>query len=224
VTPKVTAQKKGEMPVYRGIFTTVEDAEASGKPLCVVPSDDGNVYEIRKNEIGRFVTPARNTRGLSSVRAGFIPALPPIPHSLILQTISFFRTFMDSGKETEALVNVYWDKERQRYYAHAPKQTVSKAQVDAEPADVDTARFIHAAEIHSHNTMPAKFSITDDEDEKAARIYMVIGRLNRLFPDIAARVASGGGFVSIDPNLVTEGAMWPFPQEWLENVTTAANV
>ena len=221
VTPTVTAQKKGEMSAYCGIFTTLEDADNSGKSICFVPSDDGNVYEIRCNEVGRFITKARNTKGLSSIRAGFTPALPHIPYAVICQAVTFFRAFMAAGHETEALVNVYWDKETKDYCPHAPVQIVSKARVEAQPPDIDTERFIHVAEIHSHNTMAAKFSATDDNDEKAARIYMVIGRLNQFFPEISVRIASGGEFVDIEPSLVIEKDGWSFPDEWLKNVTVA---
>jgi len=199
----------------------LEDAENSGKPICLVPSDDGNVYEIRNNEIGRFVTKARTTKGLSSIRAGFTPALLPIPYDIICQVITFFRTFMNAENITEALVNVYWDKEREIYCPHAPVQTVSKALVETVPPDIDTDRFLHVADIHSHNTMAAKFSSTDDDDEKAARIYMVIGRLHQLLPDIAVRVAGGGGFVEIDPASVIEFDGRSFPDQWLKNVSVA---
>ena len=219
VTPKVTAQKKGELSSYRGVFTSVEAAVASGKVISIVPSDDGNVYEIRNNEIGRFVTKARNTKGLSTVRAGFTPALPAIPYAVICQVITFFKSFMNAGHETEALVNVYWDKELSLYHVHAPKQMVSKCQVEAQPADIDPTRYIHVMEIHSHNTMAAKFSPTDDADEKATRLYMVIGRLNQLFPEISVRIASGGSFVEIDPLSVFDGDYVGFPAEWLENIT-----
>ncbi len=46
VIPTVTAQKKGQMPVYKGIFSNEEKALNSGKAITYVPSEDGNVYEI----------------------------------------------------------------------------------------------------------------------------------------------------------------------------------
>lgn len=69
VIPTVTAQKKGQMPVYKGIFSNEEKALNSGKAIAYVPSDDGNVYEIRKNEIGIFRAKANKIRGLTKVRA-----------------------------------------------------------------------------------------------------------------------------------------------------------
>ena len=52
-------------------------------------------------------------------------------------------------------------------------------------------------DIHSHNLMDAYFSSTDNSDEKATRIYAVIGRLDKLFRDISMRISVGGKFVDI---------------------------
>ena len=95
VIPTVTAQKKGQMPVYKGIFSNEEKALNSGKAIAYVPSDDGNVYEIRKNEIGIFRAKANKIRGLTKVRAGFTPALPLIPFDMLSEIIDFFRYFAD---------------------------------------------------------------------------------------------------------------------------------
>ncbi|MDR3278392.1 MAG: Mov34/MPN/PAD-1 family protein [Oscillospiraceae bacterium] len=221
VSPKVTAQKKGESSSYRGVFVNLQDAVASGKTICVVPSNDGHVYEIRSNDVGCFITKANNLAGLSAIRAGFVPALPPIPRTIIDQTVAFFRAFMERGNETEALVNVYWDKLERKYHTHVPRQTVTRVEVKTALADIDGKRFVHVADIHSHNTMPARFSTDDDADEKAARLYIVIGRLDRLFPELSVRIASGGGFLELDPNAVIAPAPSLYPSEWLENVAVA---
>ena len=219
ISPKVTSQKKGVIASYKGIFNTLEEAETSGKAICIVPSDDGNVYEMRKNDVGCFTTKLNCVKGLSKIRAGFTSALPLIPEEFICEAVSFFRSFMNEESETEVLLNLYWNKLTKEYFLYAPKQTVSKYEVKTELSDIDTEKWIHVAEIHSHNSMQAKFSSTDDNDEKASRIYMVIGRLNRLFPTISARVAGGGGFVDIDPNSIIENIMWKYPAEWRSNVT-----
>ena len=52
-------------------------------------------------------------------------------------------------------------------------------------------------DVHSHNTMAARFSKTDDADEQATRLYMVIGRLDRFYPEIRCRFACGGRHVEI---------------------------
>lgn len=213
VTPKVTAQKKGEMPVYKGVFTDPSEAEKSGKPIVLLPSEDGNVYEVRYTKIGRFTAPTKNARGLSRIKAGLVPALPPLPFHMMLQIISFFKSLMNEGMELEALANIYWDTKDQKYYIHIPKQLVGKAHVDARLADVGE-RFVHVMDIHSHNTMKAQFSTIDDDDEKATRIYAVIGRLDKYFPDISVRISVGGKYVPIDPSLVFDEIHIEFPDYW----------
>lgn len=227
VKPKITAQSKG-IAGYKGVFATVEEAEASKKPICVLPARDGHVYEIRCNEVGRFVTRAENVVELSEISAGFQPALPPIPFGLFAQTLSFFRHFMETGHEAEAMVHAYWDKALREYKIVAPMQTVSQAYISVTvlpDESLDEERYIHVADIHSHNSMPAFFSGIDDADERATRIYIVVGRLDRPIPQIRARVSNGGRFLSIDPGLVME-TMPPdisvdFPPEWTAAVHMA---
>ena len=89
VKPRVTAQSKG-IANYKGVFQSVEEARASDKTICLFPSGDGRVYELRKTELGEFVTPKDNVVEFSRIRAGFTPALPLIPASLLSQIIAFF--------------------------------------------------------------------------------------------------------------------------------------
>ena len=73
-------------------------------------------------------------------------------------------------------------------------------------------------EIHSHNTMPCFFSTTDDSDEKATRLYTVVGKMNKVFPEIKTRISCGGKFVEINPEEVFEGFDGVFPENWKEAV------
>jgi len=49
-------------------------------------------------------------------------------------------------------------------------------------------------DIHSHGTMSAWFSGTDDKDEQGLRLYMVVGRLDTLIPELEMRVGVYGYF------------------------------
>ena len=61
--------------------------------------------------------------------------------------------------------------------------------------------------------------IMDDSDEKATRLYFVVGHLEQYFPEITARFSCGGIYQEIDPTLVLESMGEEFPDEWLDNVT-----
>lgn len=222
VKPRITAQSKGVISPYKGVFTNMEEAEASGKAISIVPGRDGKVYEIRCTDAGRFIVPATDIPELSEVSAGFFPALPPLPFSLFCQVIGFFRHFMGE-KELEAMVQIYWDKELHEYRIAVPHQFVGKASVDAH-IDIEDAlddeRYTCFADIHSHNSMSARFSAIDDRDERMTRVYMVIGKLNSFFPDISARISCGGKRCQIDPATVIEGLFQDFPLEWTARVKT----
>jgi len=220
IKPRVTAQSKGTMPSYKGVFTSMDEAEAVGKVISIFPVRDGKVYEMRKTEMGKFITPTTGGDMLDHVRAGFIPALPPVPAELMFKIISFFRYFMGLGSEKEALVNIYWDKVNPGYFVDVPKQIVSKASVNSEiNNDLTDERYIHFMDIHSHNSMRAFFSPIDDADEKATRLYTVIGNLDKYLPDIKTRFSNGGTFHEIDPSEVFERIEMSFPIAWTENVS-----
>lgn len=219
VSPIVTAKSKG-IAAYAGVFPTVEAARASDKVICILPARDGRIYEMRKNEMGEFIAPKNKVADFAEVRAGFSPALPLIPRELMEQIITFFRCLMSGRTEYEAMVFLYWDRQEEEFVVYVPKQTASKASIHADLTDntLPEDRYLHYADIHSHNSMAAKFSTTDDADERATRLYIVIGRLDRFYPDISARVSCGGTYLPIDTNLVVESVGEEFPTKWLDQV------
>ena len=219
VSPVVTAKSKG-IAAYTGVFPTVEAARASDKVICILPAKDGKIYEMRKSEMGEFIAPKHKVVDFAEVRAGFTPALPLIPRELMGQIISFFRSLMDGTQEYEAMVFLYWDRQEEEFVVYVPKQSASRASIHANLVDntLPEDRYLHYADIHSHNSMAAKFSAVDDADEKTTRLYIVIGRLDRFYPDIAARVSCGGTYLPINPNLVMEDINEEFPLEWLHRV------
>jgi PRTRC genetic system protein A len=175
--------------------------------------------------MGKFITPTSGSDLLSVVRAGFIPALPRIPMEMMMEIVSFFRYYMSGEKEQEVLVNVYWDKQNREYVVDAPEQYVSKVSVDSqENPYYANEHYIHYMDIHSHNSMKAFFSSTDDKDEKATRLYTVIGRLDRYYPDIKTRISNGGKFLEIAPGKVFELVSRPFPSEWKSKVRSKGGV
>lgn len=222
VKPTVTAQKKGvlQFPRYKGLFGSTEQAEQSDKAIAYIPAQDGKVYEMRRNEIGTFVAPSLHIAELEDIRAGFQMSLPRLPAALLTQIIAFFRRVcVDCGRDVEALVNVLWDREAGEYVLHVPPQRIDKASVETDLSEQpDPSRYLHVMDVHSHNTMAARFSRTDDLDEQATRLYMVIGRLDRYYPDIRCRFACGGRHVEIPAEDVCERTDVPFTPEWLEAV------
>jgi len=221
IKPRVDAQSKGHASGYKGVFTTWDAVEAANKVISILPAKDGKVYEIRKTRMGQFITPVTDCNLLSDVKAGFTPALgiPPIPMDLTMQIITFFRYFALNGGSNEVLVNIYWDTINEEFIVDAPEQTVTKVSVHSkENPEFLNERYIHYMDIHSHNTMKAYFSATDNADEKATRLYTVIGRMDKYFPEIVTRISNGGKFHEINPCEVFEFIAQPFPSEWKSTV------
>ena len=218
VIPSVTAKKKGIVASYKGVANSLEEAVSSGKQIVFVPSGDGKIYEVRNNQIGTFIAEADSVSLFSKVRAGFIPALPKIPYSILSEIIAFFKTFVTEKSENEAMANIYWSFEEEKYRVHVPKQRVTKASVDTNLPDIDEEKFLLVMEVHSHNTMGAVFSRTDDKDEIATRLYTVIGRLDKVIPDMTTRISVGGKHLVIDPAIVFDGIGGEFPEKWKEAV------
>lgn len=214
VTPSVTAKKKGTASPYKGVCASIEEAAACGKIISFIPSDDGKVYEVRMNRIGTFVAEAGNVSALKKVRAGFIPALPKIPYEILSEIIAFFKANITETSELEAMAIIYWSVPESKCHIYIPKQAVSKTSVDSSLPDMNEEEFVLVMEVHSHNTMPTVFSPTDDEDEKVTRLYTVIGRMNKVFPDITTRISVGGKYVAIDPAQVFEGINGSYPEKW----------
>ena len=219
VKPRVIAQSKGTA-AYKGVFLSLEEARASDKAICLIPAGDGRVYELRKSELGEFVAPKDNVVEFPQIRAGFTPALPLIPMSLLSQIIAFFRCYMNEREEFEVMAHILWDKENEEFAAHIPEQEVYKARIKADLSheDLPGDRYLHYADIHSHNSMAAKFSPIDDRDEQATRLYIVLGRLDRFFPEISVRMSCGGVFQPLNPAAVLESVGEVFPHQWHDHV------
>ena len=231
VKPSVTAQKKGILPFpsYKAMCRSMDAAEQSAAPICYIPSRDGQIYEMRRNEIGTFIAPASKIAELDIIRAGFHMNLPRLPAAKLAEIVSFFRRVcVENHFHMEALVNVYWDRADRKYILHVPKQQATAVSVETDLADrPNETRYLHVMDVHSHNMMSARFSKTDDEDEQATRLYMVIGRLDRYYPEIRCRFACGGQHVEIPAEQICERTDVPFSTAWLtavhavhHNVTT----
>jgi len=88
----------------------------------------------------------------------------------------------------EHYLAVTWEGE---YRLREPWQTSSSSGVEYEvlPNTV--------LDIHSHGTMRAFFSGIDSRDEQGLRLYMVVGRLDTLLPEVEVRAGVYGYFAPV---------------------------
>lgn len=141
VKPSVTAQKKGILPFpsYKAMCQCMDAAEQSAAPICYIPSQNGQIYEMRRNEIGTFIAPASKIAELDIIRAGFHMNLPRLPAAKLTEIVSFFRRVcVENHFHMEALVNVYWDREEQKYILDPTDKFPSELSCAEESLDIST--------------------------------------------------------------------------------------
>jgi PRTRC genetic system protein A len=84
---------------------------------------------------------------------------------------------------------ITWNKNKEKFDTWYPPQRQAGSKVKYDTTGINYPVVI---ELHTHGIMPAFFSQTDNEDERGLRIYAVIGRLDRICPEIRLRVGVYG--------------------------------
>lgn len=126
--------------------------------------------------------------------------LPKIPYSILEDIISYFREDIS----LEAAVRIYYNKERKEFSFVKASGSCSRVHISYEyDTDMELlmGKKIQVMEIHSHNTMQAYFSPTDDRDESLyPGLFGVIGRLDTVTPQVLFRAGVDGLFklLSVD--------------------------
>ena len=132
-------------------------------------------------------------RGLAPVAGKVELAHGPIPARLFEVGLRWFL----GAPHTERFFAVRWDGRSYRLVAPEQEGTATSLEY-APPAGV-------VAEFHSHGSLPAFFSATDDRDEQGFRIYGVVGRLDGPEPELSLRVGVYGHFAPVDWPQVFDG-------------------
>jgi PRTRC genetic system protein A len=209
------------MSMFMSKHTSLEDAAKSDKQLKYVMGSDG-VYVLRDTGVAVVTFKADSVPTTDTIKEGIVLKIPKIPYKLYLQTVAFFRQVMKDFSNAEAMVKIMWDEENKRHFIYVPKQTVGQASVEYHYDEELLAKYSIVADIHSHNTMGAHFSTTDDNDDKEPRISGVIGKLDEATPQYKFRVSLGKKHkeLSLEDVFDIEPAV-KFPKEWLKNVSKA---
>jgi PRTRC genetic system protein A len=150
----------------------------------------------------------------------FLPA-GKIPYAIYDQVLAFFRKVMEvKTAELEAMIHVLWNPE-QGYHLGVPPQTISKASVNYDWSYIPSGTSI-IVDIHSHNTMPAFFSGTDDRDDKGNISFSgVFGKLKDKDPMTVWRFNYFDKKYTAKVSDMFEEPALPeteVPQEWLEQI------
>lgn len=145
------------------------------------------VFEFRTTPLGLFVVAL--DPGAPPLSEGYHPATRRCPTGLLRRIVAIFKERPD----TEALISIVVDTVTDGFHLVWQGDETTAHSVDYDPIP-PSDRFVLYAEIHSHHTMPAFFSATDDASEKATGLYGVVGRVDRDPPQALFRYACGGVF------------------------------
>jgi PRTRC genetic system protein A len=123
-------------------------------------------------------------RGLSVLDERIELVHGKIPRRLYDLSLSVFM----ASSDREQYLAITWENE---YCLRMPTQDRNGASVQYEtlPSSI--------MDIHSHGHMKAFFSFTDDRDEQGLRLYMVVGRLDTLLPEVELRLGAYGYFAPL---------------------------
>jgi PRTRC genetic system protein A len=178
-------------------------------------------YEVKPEEM---VIPIRQ-------ELNFLPN-GRIPFHLLTQIIQFFKDVMTIKKaDQEAMAHILWNAEKQHegdkgYFIGIPDQVVSKASARYEFNHIKKGDII-VVDIHSHNTMGAFFSGTDDaDDKKGINLAGVVGKLDEKEPALVWRMNINEVKIKVSMEDIFDVPKREVnvPSEWLEKVKTFSQV
>jgi PRTRC genetic system protein A len=135
--------------------------------------------------------------------------LPRIPEQLLLDTLA------DARRELGLEVMYQFRLTPTGWQVIRPQQEQHRAYVGYQNADTTDITF----DLHSHHTMPAYFSPTDDRDEQEARFYGVMGRLDLSNPQLALRLGFYGHWLANVPALTLFEGIGPFVETYIDEET-----
>lgn len=153
------------------------------------------------------------------VAACHVAGLPPLPPAIVDRIIPAAGGYFPGAL---LLDDVYNDASRygedglermyhlhvdgQRAWVSVPDQTMSEYKVTYGYGNFDPTII---CDLHSHHSMPAFFSDTDDRDEQGFGFYAVIGDLFSEHPQLRIRLGMYGDFLELDPDVLFDG-LGPF--------------
>ena len=174
---------------------------SSGCLYQYIWAKNGN-FVYAENEFFRVLMPLKTwktedsrqiVRGLAPLQPYLHLASGRVSKVILHEIIARSRT----NPRNEMLFYITGEPSAKMWWAFMPKQ-------EQRPSSCRSLEQYHYTpiEIHSHNTMSAFFSDTDDAEETGLRIYAVIGRVDQPVVDIRVRVSVYGHY-------------WTIPYEWV---------
>lgn len=199
-------------------------------PITYILANNLEVFQKTKTQAGYVISKLNSVpediRSLCSDIKEEASHLPggKIPSTMLSAILSFFLHVYKTSDD-EAMAHILWNTKTSSYEVGIPEQIVTKASVHYKFVDVEPHHII-IADIHSHNSMPAYWSSTDNSDDSAGVWFSgVVGTLDRI-PTINWRFTDFGRFHEVEHEDIFDKEFGfigneskSFPIEWMDRVT-----
>lgn len=144
-------------------------------------------------------------RGLPNLDPYLKLAYPPVPEELVVQTVELSRKARDiKGQPLEKLFHFSYNEDLSNWQLEVPAQVQTGSSVKSLESGTGSSYERAVLELHSHHSMRAFFSTTDNRDE--ARAFRLFGVIGRIFEhcEIRLRIGVFGHFWEVAANTVLE--------------------
>jgi PRTRC genetic system protein A len=143
-----------------------------------------------------------SVRGLQPVRPGAVLDYPQVPAPALAKMLELAKAATDAqGHIVEILFHLEWLPATRQWRLHTPRQEGGATHVSPLDTGPGTSYATSLIELHSHHSMGAFWSGTDDKDEQGFKIYAVLGNIFRR-PTIRVRVGLYGYFLELPPQQI----------------------
>jgi PRTRC genetic system protein A len=136
-------------------------------------------------------------KGLATIKPFLKLNFPKIPYAALLKMLELARGAKRDGNYVEILFHLLPVVETGTWRLVVPHQQQSGTNViPIGNTGTGSSYDLALVEAHSHHTMSAFFSGTDDRDEQGFRLYVVLGDIIRR-PTVSVRVGVFGHFLTV---------------------------
>jgi PRTRC genetic system protein A len=179
------------------------DPAAFGQMFDYIVASEGVYLHANREEFDvAFRIAKAEIRGLEPMFPAFNLRLPKIPSHLVSEMLDGASYY--AADRLETLFHFHWSRLSvfdEGWLIEEPDQERSATRCKPLEDGPGSSHEKAIVEVHSHHSMPARFSETDDKDETGFRLYGVVGRLDSE-PEIRMRVG-------------VYGYHWEVPAAWV---------
>lgn len=178
--------------------------EMPNDEILYVVSKEG-IFLKKKVGIVESCTPVTDISILNPMESFAKLDIPQIPNIAVRAIVGFFKEVYTKYK-SEAIVLLYYNQEKGSYRVVAPEQTVSPASLEYTKDLEGIPGFDLIGTIHSHSSMSAFHSGTDDADEASFDgLHITFGNVNSDVISISSSIVVNSKRFKVNADQYLEG-------------------